>query len=66
LPKLYRKKNYNENYLLQEFRRKAPGFVSNDIPKRNETDQWLYLAQHYGLPTRLLDWSENFFPVTLP
>lgn len=30
-----------------------------DVPVKNE--DWLFFAQHYGLPTRLLDWSENIY-----
>lgn len=46
-----------ENYLVQTFRRKAGGLANTPI--RGETDKWLLLAQHYGTPTRLLDWSEG-------
>ncbi len=60
-PKLYRKNSSNENYLLQEFRRKAPAFIQSNVPGTKETDKWLFLAQHYGLPTRLLDWTDSFF-----
>ena len=27
-------------------------------PQHNDAPAWLFLMQHYGLPTRLLDWSE--------
>lgn len=64
LPRLYRPKAdgtcHDENQLLQYFRRKAPGLGSDLLPPRSgHTDQWLSLAQHVGLPTRLLDWSEG-------
>jgi hypothetical protein len=60
VPKLYRKKyegDYFENRLLQHFRTRAMEY--GKTPHRDETDLWLFLARHVGLPTRLLDWTEG-------
>lgn len=50
---------YDENNLLQTFRRRAHLMGLPIVPQRDETDKWLFLARHVGLPTRLLDWSEG-------
>lgn len=45
-----------ERLIMDEFKRLAAA----ELDKKPETDwEWLFLAQHYGLPTRLLDWSTN-------
>lgn len=47
---------YNERTLLVDFKLRAPRYI--DLPPRSDWE-WLFWMQHYGLPTRLLDWSES-------
>lgn len=46
----------DEDKLFRLFKERSLPFVGNTLSSEWE---WLGLAQHYGLPTRLLDWTRN-------
>jgi hypothetical protein len=49
-------RTYEENTLLRYFTDQAESRHTR-CPPRDDRLGWLMLAQHFGLPTRLLDWS---------
>ena len=58
----------NEQHMLRLFKDQAVPHL--DFTPRNDWE-WLAIAQHHGLPTRLLDWTRNplvaaFFAVEKP
>jgi hypothetical protein len=58
-PKLYRDeyKDADENEIRQEFESRALQLIQGRTPTGKW--EWYFLMQHYGAPTRLLDWTDN-------
>ena len=60
IPSLYRKKSYieDENNIIQDFNLKAEAFFNQELETFDDVDK-IALMQHYGIPTRLLDFTES-------
>ncbi len=61
IPKVFRNefnfKDDDEFWLATLFRNKAK--TLGEVPEYGRIDKRLFLMQHFGLPTRLLDWTEG-------
>jgi hypothetical protein len=47
-----------ENELLFRFQQQVHNYVRH-LPSTDDRASWLALMQHYGVPTRLLDWTQS-------
>jgi FRG domain-containing protein len=49
-----------ESKIMDRFNQRSVPFLNKPLDKKNDWDV-LFFMQHYGIPTRLLDWSESPF-----
>ncbi len=49
-----------ETQIMDRFNQRSVPFLSRPLDKKNDWEV-LFFMQHHGIPTRLLDWSENPF-----
>jgi hypothetical protein len=49
-----------ERSIVREFQRHAHTYLPR-VPESTDTLEWLALMQHYGAPTRLLDFTSSFW-----
>lgn len=61
IPSLYRSESGRESFadpeIRTEFKRRALPLVAERPPR--DDWEWYFLMQHYGAPTRLLDWTDS-------
>ena len=58
VPSLYRMQR-SESNMNNRFRDLARARYDGECPEHRDLFGWLFLMQHYNLPTRLLDWTES-------
>jgi len=56
-PGVYRYKSADEDELRSDFKRRAWSMLIETRPSNDW--EWYFLMQHYGVPTRLLDWTDG-------
>lgn len=54
------KKRQYEIETVREFQRKASLYLKSE-PDKDDILGWLAVMQHYGAPTRLMDWTYSFY-----
>jgi len=52
-----------ENRIITHFQRRAHLYISN-LPHEEDIIEWLAIIQHYGGPTRLVDFTYSFYIAT--